>query len=74
MPMHLLGAYTEIPCHGQPVGPVPAGVSGIGVFSAEEVATLADFLDEHVVGVRQITRENCIAFLGDPNARTCLQY
>ena len=74
MPMHLIGAYTEVACHGQPVGPVPADVTGTGVFTADEVATLVDFLDEHAVGVRQITRENCIAFLGDPNSRVCLQY
>jgi hypothetical protein len=75
MPMHLEGAYTEVPCYDMPLGPVPDNVTGTGVFTVEEVGSLVDFLEEHVVGVDRITRPNCAAFFGgDENARTCLQY
>jgi hypothetical protein len=74
MPMNLAGAYTETPCYGLPLGE-PPGVPRGANFTAEQIEALVDFLLEHVVGVRPITRENCAVFFGgNMNAPACLQY
>ncbi len=75
MPYNLAGAYTETACYGLPVGEAPPEVIQGAVFTADELATLVDFLIENVVGVTKITRENCGAFFGgNPNVPSCLQY
>jgi hypothetical protein len=74
MPFNLEGAYTEVPCHGLPLGEVP-GVPAGANFTAEQVETLVEFLVEHVVGVTRITRENCATFYGgNINAPGCREY
>jgi hypothetical protein len=75
MPFHVRGAYTEVSCYGLPLGEVPAEVGGAGVLTLEEVETLADFLVQHVVGQRTITRDNCALFYGgNRNSPLCLRY
>ncbi len=74
MPYNLAGAYTETLCYGMPAGPPPDVPEGAG-FNAEEVGALTDFLFDHVLGVRQITRENCALFFGgNDRAPLCRQY
>lgn len=75
MPYNLAGAYTEVACHGLPLGEPPATVTRGGSFTEEQIGTLADFLVEHVVGQSRITRENCGAFFnGNADAPLCRQY
>jgi hypothetical protein len=77
MPMNLKGAYTEIPCFGLAKGETPGEVPGLGAGSltAEEIATLSDFLLKEVVGKTRITRDGCAVFFeGDRNAPLCQQF
>ena len=74
MPYNLAGAYTETSCYGLPLGD-PPGVPAGARFTSDEVEALVDFLMEHVVGVRSITRENCALFFrGNMNYPACLRY
>jgi hypothetical protein len=74
MPFNLAGAYTETPCYGLPLGEPPDVGRGAGL-TAEQLLKLVDFLEEEVVGVRRITRENCGAFFGgNVDAPLCRQY
>lgn len=75
MPMHLIGAYTEIACYGIPTGEKLEDVKGEGILTAEEIETLVDFMEEHMVGQRRITRDNCAMFFGgNRDAPACRQY
>jgi len=74
MPFNLAGAYTETPCYGIPLGAPPDVPEGAR-FTKEEVDALTDFLFEHVLGERRITRENCALFFdGNDRAPLCRQY
>jgi hypothetical protein len=74
MPFNLVGAYTQTPCYGIPLGP-PADVSRGAGFTAVQIGKLVDFLTASVVGVTKITRENCAAFFdGDANSPLCQQF
>lgn len=74
MPMNLVGAYTEIPCYGFPLGDAPDVPSGAD-FTMEEIETLVDFLLEVVVGQSGVSREYCAAFYGgNMNAPACFNY
>jgi mono/diheme cytochrome c family protein len=75
MPAFLEGAYTEHACFDAAVGEVPANILPAPQLSMEEVENLVGFLEEHVVGVTRISRENCAVFFGgNPNVPTCLQF
>ena len=41
----LRGAYTETACYGAPLGPPPAETMIIGMFSAEEISAVVDFIE-----------------------------
>ena len=74
MPYNLAGAYTETSCYGLPLGD-PPGVPAGAPLTFDEVEALVDFLMEHVVGVRTITRENCALFFGgNMNHPACRRY
>lgn len=73
MPYNLVTAYTETPCYALPLGPAP--VARGADFTAEQMQQLVDFLLSHVVGVRNISRENCAAFFGgNLDAPACREY
>jgi hypothetical protein len=75
MPANLMGAWTEVACYEMPLGAVPDDVLDARFLTADEVALLADFLEEYVVGESRITRENCAAFNdGNMNAPACLAF
>jgi hypothetical protein len=45
MPAWLKGAYSEVECYGEPVGSRPAaGVVIPGIFSADEITALVDYI------------------------------
>ena len=45
MPSWLKGAYTEVQCYGMPMGTRPeAGLNITGIFSAEEITALVDYI------------------------------
>ena len=45
MPAWLQGAYTEVECYGMPLGSRPAtGVPVRGIFTADEIKALVDFI------------------------------
>ena len=41
----LRGAYTETACYGAPLGPPPAETIIIGMFSAEEISAVVDYIE-----------------------------
>jgi mono/diheme cytochrome c family protein len=44
MPAWLKGAYTETACYGHPLGPAPTGTIVTGVYSADELKALVDYV------------------------------
>ncbi len=44
MPAWLKGAYTEVECYGEPGGPRPVGVAVPGLFTADEINALVDYV------------------------------
>lgn len=45
MPAWLKGAYSEVECYGEPLGQRPeAGVTALGILSAEEITALVDYI------------------------------
>ena len=41
----LKGAYTETACFGEPLGPAPSGTIVTGVFTADEINVLVDYIE-----------------------------
>lgn len=74
MPYNLKGAYTEIECYGNDLGPAPADVHPGAALSEEEITNLLAYLDARVVGQRRITKDQCVEYYGDPNAPDCAAY
>jgi hypothetical protein len=72
MPAFLEGAYVTVQCGDAPLGTVPPRTDTIDALSAEDVATLADFLVANVVGKSgQPTRADCTLFYGRPDHPAC---
>ncbi len=46
----LEGAYTDSPCYGLDLGPAPARTMEAGVFEADEIEALVDYLMADIVG------------------------
>lgn len=44
MPAWLKGAYTEVACYGNPLGPAPAGTLISGAYSVDELKNLVDYI------------------------------
>ena len=44
MPAWLKGAYTDIPCFGNPLGPAPAGTLVSGAYSEDDLKDLVDYV------------------------------
>ncbi len=44
MPAWLMGAYTMVACYDAPVGPEPDNVTITGLYSAEQIQALVDFI------------------------------
>jgi mono/diheme cytochrome c family protein len=45
MPAWLKGAYTERPCYGDEVGPVPEGLNVTGILAPEDVEAIVDYIE-----------------------------
>ena len=74
MPYNLKGAYTEVECYGNDLGPAPAEVHPGAALSDEEITNLVAYLEARVIGQRRITKDQCIEYFGDPNAPDCAAY
>jgi cytochrome c553 len=44
MPAWLEGAYTEVECYGDPVGPLPSGILVSGAFSQDDLKNLVAYI------------------------------
>ena len=44
MPAWLKGAYTDIACYGNPLGPAPAGTIVTGAYSQDDLEALVDYV------------------------------
>lgn len=74
MPYNLKGAYTEIECYGNDLGPAPAEVNPGAALSDQEITDLVAYLGARVVGQRRITKDQCVEYYGDANAPECAAY
>ncbi len=74
MPYNLKGAYSEISCYGNDLGPAPADVHPGAALSEEEITNLLAYLQARVVGQRRITKAQCVEYYADPNAAQCAAY
>jgi mono/diheme cytochrome c family protein len=45
MPAWLKGAYTEIPCYDDVVGPVPEGLNVTGILTPDDVEAIVDYIE-----------------------------
>lgn len=73
MPYNAKGAYTEYACFGT-TGPVLEGAVPGASLSETEIDDLVAYLFDKVVGKRRITKQECVEYFGDPNARACGDY
>jgi hypothetical protein len=49
MPAWLAGAYTETACYELELGPAPEGTVVSGVFDADEIEALVDYMQAEIV-------------------------
>lgn len=73
MPFHLIGAYTQSECFGMR-GEVPPGTFEGAHLTAEQIADLGEYLWTRIIGLGPVTRDECVAYYGNPAEPACQQY
>ena len=72
MPSFDAGAYTVRPCNGQPLGAVPDNLyPAPRLLTPAEIDSVIAYLQAHVLGRRQITREDCLYYYYDAPSSWC---